>query len=314
MPQTIRVLAASLTLIAAAACGTGDGGSILALAPPPPAPGQPAGTVMLPAGADLPAAVKKVQAAITASGGTVTAVVDHAANARAAGAQIPAATLVVGGTATAQLPLVRANQRAGANLPQRYLLRQDASGAVTLIYNGPDFIAAASGVLDAAAVGPLADQTTAVVDRATGAPGTHTATALIGVTPTGFLKVVPAKGTVPAIADRLRAVAARAPDKVVAALDMAAGSPAGTAPRPTIAVLVSVPTLEAPLLAAAPTLGLELPLRFLVWLDETGTTQVGVTDVTRLAVRHGIRADDPAVLKLASESDRILKTTAGIAV
>ena len=75
--------------------------------------------------------------------------------------------------------------------------------------------------------------------------------------------------------------------------DLATGSGAsGPALRATTSVLLSAPEYTTPLVAAAPTFGLELPLRFVIWLDDKNVTQVGYVDVGVLAARHGLKADD----------------------
>lgn len=122
--------------------------------------------------------------------------------------------------------------------------------------------------------------------------------------------------SVPATVDRLPRNPDRPPSRSVAAVDLTAGSadpaaggqpvaspnpaaspspvptaaapgPAGPAVpvplRPTVVVLVSTPESEAPLLAAAPSLGLDLPLRFVVWLDDQQRTQIGYPDPRAIA-------------------------------
>jgi hypothetical protein len=49
-----------------------------------------------------------------------------------------------------------------------------------------------------------------------------------------------------------------------------------------------------------------------VWLDAEGLTQIGYPDVRRLAVRHGISANDPNIERLAADSDRLARLAAGI--
>src|SRR3954451_24568046 len=125
--------------VALAACllaGTAGGGrsaegeEVTSLAPPPVAAGHPPGTVTLPVGSDVPAEVKKLQDAITAGGGTVLATIDNTADADLLGVTIPPNTVVVGGPPAAGLPMLRGNQQAAAALPGRYLVTQDAVGAV----------------------------------------------------------------------------------------------------------------------------------------------------------------------------------------
>jgi uncharacterized protein (DUF302 family) len=307
------VFAASL-LVGTAGCGaSATGEEVTSIAPPLPAAGQPPGTVTLPVGSEMGSAVKKLQDAITAGGGVVLATIDNAADARATGAPaIPANTVVIGGATAVGLPMLRANQQAAAALPERYLLRQATGGAVSLTYNGPDYVAAVSGVVALAATNPFATATSSVVDQTAGVSGVHESAPLIGVTPKGFLLIAPGKATVPATVARLRDAIGAPGETVVADQDLAAGSAdAGPALRATHSLLVSAPGFTTALVAAAPTFGLELPLRFVVWLDDKNTTQIGYVDVGVLAARHGLKADDPNVIRLAAECDRLAAAAAG---
>jgi uncharacterized protein (DUF302 family) len=135
---------------------------------------------------------------------------------------------------------------------------------------------------------------------------------MIGVTPKGFLKTAAGNATVPATVTRLTNAIAGTGETVVINQDLAAGSgEGGPALRATQALLVSAPAFTAPLVSAAPTFGLELPLRFVIWLDATNTTQIGYVDVGVLAARHGLKTDEPNVVKLAAECDRLAKIAAG---
>ncbi len=314
VPRQRMILSAALAailLVGTAGCGaTATGEGVTALAPPPPTAGHPPGTVTVAVAGDMAAAVKKVQAAITAGGGTVLTTVDNAADAGSTGAAVAGNTVVIGGAAAVGLPMLRANQQAAAALPERYLLRQDGSG-VSLVYNGPDYIAAVSGVVDLDATNPFATATASVADQAAGAPGLHVSAPLIGVTPKGFLRVAAGDATVPITIAQLTGAIADG-ETVVTNQDLAAGSgQGGPALRATQSLLVSAPVFTSPLVAAAPTFGLELPLRFVVWLDDTNTTEIGYVDVGVLAARHGLKVDDPNVVRLAAECNRIANVAAG---
>jgi len=218
---------------------------------------------------------------------------------------------VVGGPpAAAACWLLRSIGRPAA-LPGRYLVTQDAGGAVKLVYNGPDYVAVVAGAVDPAVSTPFAQSVTQVADTAAGTSGTPKSAPLIGVSPTGFLRVADSNTTVPIAVTRVT-VAATNREVVVATQDLATGSGAsGPALRATQSVLLSAPEFTTPLVAAAPTFGLELPLRFVIWLNDKNVTQVGYVDVGVLAARHGLKADDPNVVKLAAECDRIAKIVAG---
>jgi uncharacterized protein (DUF302 family) len=316
----LRTASAAIALsLSASACGDLGGGTNVAL-PPALAPGQAPGTVVLAAGGDQAALVKGLQDAITAGGGTVAAVVDHAAAARDVGVQIPPNTVVIGGPAAADLGLVQVEQTAGTNLPPPYQVRQDDAGRTVLTYDSAEYLAAISHVPDPAAQAPLAAAAASVVQKVLpGAPAAAPAP-LIGVTPVDYLLTIFGSTTVSGSVDLLRRNGARAGDKFVAAVDFvpdtapkaAKGAPAPPGPRATSVVLISRPAAEAPLIKAAPSIGLDLPMRFVVWLDEQNRTQIGYPDIRRIAARHGIPADDPNVVALAAEADKLGRLGAGV--
>lgn len=67
----------------------------------------------------------------------------------------------------------------------------------------------------------------------------------------------------------------------------AAAATVGMALRPTELLVFGNPRAGTPLMQAVQTLGIDLPLRALVWQDEAGTTWLGYNDPTWLAHRHG---------------------------
>jgi uncharacterized protein (DUF302 family) len=52
-----------------------------------------------------------------------------------------------------------------------------------------------------------------------------------------------------------------------------------------------------PLMQSAPTVGIDLPLKVLVWQDANGSTWLSYNDPTWLANRHGLGTDVEATLK-----------------
>jgi uncharacterized protein (DUF302 family) len=318
-------LALSLSASACADLGGGAGAPL----PQALAPGQAAGTVVVTAGADPGALVKSLQEAITATGGKVAAVVDHAAAARDVGVQIPPNTVVIGGPAAADMGLVQIDQTAGASLPPPYQVRQDDAGKTVLSYDSPDYLAAIAHVPDPAARTGLATAASAILGQALPNAPAATPAPLIGVTPVDYLLKIFGSTTVAGAVDLLKRNGARAGDEFIAAVDFvpdtapartktAAGAAAAPPPAPaagpraTSVVLISRPAAEAQLIKKAPSIGLDLPMRFVVWLDEQNRTQIGYPDVRRIAVRHGIPADDPNVVALAAEADKLARLGAGV--
>ncbi|MCW0215189.1 MAG: DUF302 domain-containing protein [Pseudonocardia sp.] len=316
-PSRLWRAAACLLLTAGlVACGEGNPEAPLgALRDGIPAQaGRVPGTVTRVGGTDTADVVAKLRAAIIANGGAVATVVDHSAQAAKAGTGFPKVLTVVGGSAATQVPLLRLDQRAGALLPERYLVRQDVEGgAVTVTYDSANYIAAVAGITDAAASTPLATGAADVAYAATGDAPEALPSPLVGVTSAGFLQTVFGSADVPATAGRLTRAAGRVPTSDAGTVDLAAGSATGgPAIRPTTTVLVNIPEAEGPLLQLAPSMAIEFPMRFVIWVDDQNRTQIGHPSPASLAARYGVPPTDPAVVKLTTEADRLARTAAGL--
>ena len=98
--------------------------------------------------------------------------------------------------------------------------------------------------------------------------------------------------------DRLVAAVTARGAAVVARVNHAAAAAAvGLALAPTEVLIFGNPKAGTPLMQAALTIGIDLPLRALVWRDASGATHVGYNDPRWLARRHGAEAGNDAVLK-----------------
>lgn len=65
----------------------------------------------------------------------------------------------------------------------------------------------------------------------------------------------------------------------------------GLAMRPTKLLIFGDPRAGTPLMLAAPSSAIDLPLKVLVWQDEDGSTQIAYNSPAYLAARHGIPND-----------------------
>lgn len=84
--------------------------------------------------------VGRLKTGVASGGGSVVAVVDHAANARRAGTRIPATVLVVFGNPKLGTPLIARNRLIAIDLPQRMLVWRDG-GATKVGYLRPSTLA-----------------------------------------------------------------------------------------------------------------------------------------------------------------------------
>ncbi|HEX4389790.1 MAG TPA: DUF302 domain-containing protein [Steroidobacteraceae bacterium] len=76
---------------------------------------------------------------------------------------------------------------------------------------------------------------------------------------------------------------------VFARIDHAAGAAAvGQALRPTLLVIFGNARGGTPLMQARQSVGIDLPLKALIWQDESGTTWLSYEEPAWLAERHGL--------------------------
>jgi len=88
---------------------------------------------------------------------------------------------------------------------------------------------------------------------------------------------------------------------VFARVDHAAGAAAvGLQLRPTEVVIFGNPKGGTPLMQAAQTAGIDLPLKALIWQDEAGATFLSYNDPVWIAKRHGLGQDTEATVKTMS--------------
>jgi uncharacterized protein (DUF302 family) len=85
---------------------------------------------------------------------------------------------------------------------------------------------------------------------------------------------------------------------VMARIDHAgAAAQAGLPLRPTEVIVFGNPKAGTPLMQSEQTLGIDLPLKILVWQDEAGKTWLGYNDPAWLAERHGVAAANAQLLE-----------------
>jgi uncharacterized protein (DUF302 family) len=85
---------------------------------------------------------------------------------------------------------------------------------------------------------------------------------------------------------------------VFAHVDHAAGAQAAGLPlRPTDLLIFGNAKGGTPLMQAAQTIGIDLPLKVLVWQDATGSTWLSYNDPAWLARRHALPAATEATVK-----------------
>ena len=111
-----------------------------------------------------------------------------------------------------------------------------------------------------------------------------------------------AQGSVADAWTRLEAAVAARGLTVFARIDFAADAAAvGLRLRPARLLVFGNPRAGTPLLAAAPTAGIDLPLKVLIWEKEDGTVTVGYNSPAWIGARHGVPEELRARLQPVEE-------------
>ena len=113
--------------------------------------------------------------------------------------------------------------------------------------------------------------------------------------------------------DRLQAEVKARGMTVFAHIPHAKGAAAVGAPlRPNDLLIFGNPKVGTALMQAAPTMGIDLPLKVLVWEDADGSTWLSHNDPAWLAKRHGLGSDvETTVNTLTGVLHAVTATAAG---
>jgi uncharacterized protein (DUF302 family) len=86
----------------------------------------------------------------------------------------------------------------------------------------------------------------------------------------------------------------------------AAATRAGLTLRPTTLVIAGNPAAGTPLMLADQTMGVELPLRFLVWQGEDGKARVSYDPIKSIATRHKLTGRDELLGRMTTAIESIV--------
>jgi uncharacterized protein (DUF302 family) len=113
--------------------------------------------------------------------------------------------------------------------------------------------------------------------------------------------------------DRLEAEIRAQGMKVFARIDHAAGAAeVGLTLAPTELIIFGNARGGTPLMQSAQTVGIDLPLKILVWEDTAGTTWISYNEPSWIAQRHSVANAEPVVSKMAAALSAMSKAAADI--
>jgi uncharacterized protein (DUF302 family) len=111
--------------------------------------------------------------------------------------------------------------------------------------------------------------------------------------------------------DRFEAVVKQKGMTIFAKIDHTAGAAKiGKTLRPTEVLIFGNPQGGTPFIECSQTVGIDLPLKALVWEDASGQVWLGYNDPLFLATRHGV-LQCPAALKIKKALDEMAQEAVG---
>lgn len=295
------VLVAALAL---AGCGAGGSeptpgdstsdqpGTTASSTAPSPETDPPPGMVVLVSDADVETTVGRAQDALDEAG-MVVATVDHSAAAARADLELDPTVLVMGGNPQAGTPVMQAAQTAGVDLPFKLLVWQQ-DDTVYVGYNSVDYIATRAGIaLDDPALDPLRQGAPMLAAAASGSDEPVATGEVDDVDADGYLVTTDSDADVPTTVERLQGAYDDLGLASPATVDHAAGAESvGLELRPTVVSFGGNSDVLPRLMQSRQTIGLDLPLRFLVLQNDQGAVEVAYPDIDVLAERHGLSGVD----------------------
>jgi uncharacterized protein (DUF302 family) len=127
----------------------------------------------------------------------------------------------------------------------------------------------------------------------------------------GDLMMLPSAHGSTETVERLKALLAQKGIRVFAQIDHAAGArEVGLSLRPTQVLIFGNPRAGTPLIQSRQAIGLDLPLRALVWEDEKGKVWLTYRRVADLARQHHVTGVDEAVQALDNGLDALARAAA----
>ena len=128
--------------------------------------------------------------------------------------------------------------------------------------------------------------------------------------PAGMV-LLPAQGSVADAWTRLEAAVAERGLTVFARIDFAADAAAVEMPlRPTRLMVFGNPRAGTPLLEAAPTAAIDLPMKVVIWEDADGRVTAGYNSPAWIGARHGVPEELRARLQAVEQLAAIAAGTA----
>lgn len=215
------------------------------------------------------------------------AVIDHQTAAASVGLDLNANRVVFFGNPALGTPLMQADRRIGLDLPQKIQVYEDADG-VQVSYNPASYLEARYDVDGLPQLTVVDGALSNLAGAVTGAEVDPRVLRLGVISRYPGVVTVDSPNDFEATWTQLIDAIDASPASIAFTVDhAAAAASAGLDLAPTRLVVFGNPALGTPLMQAAPTAGIDLPLKMLVWEDGDGV-HISYIDPGFIARRHRV--------------------------
>lgn len=227
---------------------------------------------------------EKITTTLQQQGFTIIGVIDHAKNAEEVGLELPPNQLIMFSNTLQEGALIRRSQTVAIDLPQKILVWEDNLHNKHISYNPPGYLADRHDL-------PLHDYPLAIMSK------TLTQFAELE---NGLVTVDSAQSVENTI-EILKGVLGNLGFSIPFVLNFT--EPArhrGPNIRPTQLIIFGNPNVGTQLMLSQPEMGLDLPLKLLVWEDAQHKVHISYNDIKFLAKRHNIQGLDQLLGNVAN--------------
>ena len=242
---------------------------------------------------------------------SIIAEIDYAANARAVGRVLNPTKIIFFGNPNLDTPLLQKNQLTGLDLPQKVLLFENGDALVFAMYNSVAYLDSRFQLQDSATLGQVSMVLETLTNAATNSD-VKRAGNLIAEVGEGIISVESNQDFGQTYASLENAISSDENFQIFVQPDHQSNAASvGMELRPTKLIIFGNPNLETPLMQNSQTIGLDLPLKMLVWEDQDGIVKISYNDPLYLQLRHGINGNETQLQQIATILEDLSAAAAG---
>lgn len=240
-------------------------------------------------------AIAQIRTTLEAQGATIVATIDHAAAATSVGLELRPTTVLLFSNPRLDAQFLQKSQTTGIDLPQKFLVWQDVAGAIRLSFNTPSYL---SQRHDITWRDRLLERLRETLEQFSDETGLLTleSTRNVDDTVSALQVALQQRGFAVRPVIDYQALAASVRRRV----------------RPTKLLIFGNPLAGTRLMQNRQTIGIDLPLKFLVWENRSRQVFITYNDIRFLARRHGVEALDDLLMTIATTLETVAEIGADL--